>query len=169
MHNEYAIAFTSLAKEEKIESVIKDEILAIKEIFNDELIKFFNVPSIALKDKIYLIDKALKEANKYTLNFLKVLLENNRINEVNVILDDVITLLNQALNVSTVYAYSHMQLDKTTTDKLTKTLSNKYNTQIELVNIVDESLGGSIKLMMNGNVIDDTIKTRLQEIKSSLI
>jgi F-type H+-transporting ATPase subunit delta len=66
-------------------------------------------------------------------------------------------------------AISSAPLSKEHVALLTKQLELTYNKKIEIVAIVDENVLGGVRLEFNGKVLDSTLKTNLDDLKSNLI
>ena len=54
-------------------------------------------------------------------------------------------------------------------NKLVKTLEEKYNKHIILEQVIDESILGGIYVRINNDVIDGTVKSKLNELKELML
>ena len=60
-------------------------------------------------------------------------------------------------------------LSKEEFEKLISTLEKKYNKNIILEQIIDESILGGIYVRVNNDVIDGTVKSKLEELKELML
>lgn len=165
--NQYALAIFSLAKEAKreLEYISLLEMLA-KEM-NEETQKFFAHPKISKAKKKEMLENIIED--KLLLNFMKVLVDNDRISLIQAIslaYKDILDDLNKVMKVTVI---SKQPLTKTNLNKIAKKLNAKYNRKIEIEEEIDENIVGGFKIEFEGNVIDETINKQLEDFKASLI
>ncbi|MCK4551488.1 MAG: ATP synthase F1 subunit delta [Tenericutes bacterium] len=165
--NQYALAVFSLAKQEKREI----EFLTILENFtggvDEETQKFFAHPKISKLDKKEMLEKVLQD--KLLLNFLKVLVDNDRIFLVQAVALEYKNILNELNKLMNVVVISSNPLSKANLDKISKKLKSTYDRKIEIKEEIDKSIIGGFRIEFEGNIIDETINKQLEDIKSSLI
>ena len=164
--NQYALAVFSLASKEKRD----EEFLTILETFvkgmNDSTYKFFAHPKISTLEKKQTLEKVVYD--KLLLNFLKVLIDNDRfalIEAISLEYKNILDNLNKIMNVVVV---SNKPLKKKNLDKIKNKLKEKYNRKIQIEETIDEHIIGGFRIEFEGNVIDETINKQLNDIKSSL-
>jgi len=84
----YASALASIIKEKnKSNKEIIDELIAISKSFDDEVLKFLYSRAIKANDKKEVLKNSLKDVDEDVLAFLYVLIDNNRINLLNDIIE----------------------------------------------------------------------------------
>lgn len=166
---EYAKAIFELAGNELAVS-IKDELnLVVKLLEDTEFNKFMNSPSIKIDDKKSVIKESLKEFNELTLNFLYVLLDNQRFYLIDEIYKEYDKLLLNNKKFVDVKLYSSSKLTDEQINKLKPIMLSKLNCEnINVENIVDETLIGGIVIYANDLKIDISTKGNLQRLKDSL-
>jgi F-type H+-transporting ATPase subunit delta len=166
---EYAKAIFELAGNELAVS-IKDELnLVVKLLEDTEFNKFMNSPSIKIDDKKSVIKESLKEFNELTLNFLYVLLDNQRFYLIDEIYKEYDKLLLNNKKFVDVKLYSSSKLTDEQINKLKPIILSKLNCEnINVENIVDETLIGGIVIYANDLKIDISTKGNLQRLKDSL-
>ncbi|MCK5732449.1 MAG: ATP synthase F1 subunit delta [Tenericutes bacterium] len=165
--NQYALAVFSLAKQEKREF----EFLTILENFasevDEETQKFFAHPKISKLNKKEMLEKVLQD--KLLLNFLKVLVDNDRIFLVQAVALEYKNILNELNKLMNVVVVSNNPLTKANLEKIRKKLKITYDRKIEIKEEIDKSIIGGFRIEFEGNIIDETINKQLEDIKSSLI
>ena len=84
----YALALASVIKEKnKNNKDIIDELIAISKSFDDDVLKFLYSKAIKANDKKEVLKNSLKDVDEDVLAFLYVLIDNNRINLLNDIIE----------------------------------------------------------------------------------
>lgn len=164
--NQYALAVFSLARNDKRH----EEFLSILESFvnnmEEDTYKFFAHPKISKVNKKQTLEKVVND--KLLLNFLKVLIDNDRFDLIEAIsleYRNILDNLNQIMNVTIV---SNKLLSKNNIDRIKNKLAEKYNRKILIENNIDESILGGFRVEFEENVIDETINKQLDDIKASL-
>lgn len=165
--NQYALAVFSLAKEIGKEK----EYLKILETFSEgvteETQKFFAHPKISIIEKKAVLEKVVKD--ELLLNFLKVLIDNDRFSLVKEIALSYKDILDNLNKIMTVKVISNKTLTKINLNKIVKKLESTYHQKIVIEEIVDKTIIGGFKIEFEGNVIDETINRQLADLESSLV
>ena len=164
--NQYALAVFSLAKEKNIETSVLELLEKFVKGIKPETYKFFAHPKISKSNKLDMLEKVIE--NKFLLNFLKVLVDNDRfsiIEAISLAYKDILNELNKVMNVKVI---SKKHLSKTNLNKIKTKLKDKYFKNINIIEELDDSIIGGFRIEFEGNVIDETINKQLDSIKSSL-
>jgi len=123
-----------------------------------------------LTKKQEILEKTLKsELNTETFKFLLVLVNRDRINLLESVIDGYLQLVYRLasikmIEVSTAFAFTNKQ--KNMLIKKLKELTNAR--EIRLVITVDSSLIGGFLIKTNSRVVDFTVKNQLQKLASHL-
>lgn len=170
LQNEYAKALYELALEENKENDFIEYFDAlIKTSTDSEFYDILTSPFIDLTKKKKLIDLIYSTFDKTFLNFIYVLLENNRYNYIKDIFVEYSNLILEHNDIVKIQVISAYMLNNVELIKLTKSLQVKYvNKKIELENIIDEKLIDGIKIISHGQSIDMSLKNSLSKLKESL-
>lgn len=167
----YAEALFQIGEEENSIDLLYSELKAVVDIF-DENQEFFNImksPVISKKEKIELIDKVFsKGLNSNSINFLKILIEKDRISFIADIAMSYKERLNEKNNVIEGTVITAIPMKQDEMQELAKELSKKYNKKVNLENIVDKSILGGVLVRLGNEEIDGTVKTRLSKVKEQL-
>lgn len=149
----------------------KDEcaysLLLVKEIFDEQVMKFFTAQVINKEEKKALIEE-MTILTPSVINFLKVLVDDQQIGKIHQIIDDyrdIYLAHNQVMPINITVAH---QLDNNVFNNLVKSLSEKLNKNVVINTIIDPSVIGGIKINYTDKVVDNTILHQLQQLEKSI-
>lgn len=149
----------------------KDEcaysLLLVKEIFDEQVMKFFTSQVINKEEKKALIEE-MTILTPNVINFLKVLVDDKQIGKIHQIIDDyrdIYLAYNQVMPINITVAH---QLDNNIFNNLVKSLSEKLNKNVVINTIIDPSVIGGIKINYTDKVVDNTILHQLQQLEKSI-
>ena len=137
---------------------------------NAELTEYLNNPIVNQDAKGEILTKTLdSQVNTETFKFLMVLVNRDRINLLQSIIDNYLELVYETasikmIEVSTASAFTNLQ--KNTLIQKLKELTNAR--EIRLIITVDPSLIGGFLIKTESKVIDFTIKNQLQQLAKHL-
>lgn len=135
-----------------------------------DLTNYLNNPLFSTEQKTELLEKTLKsQLNQETFKFLNILVKRDRINLLETITSNYLTLVYnlasiKMIEVTSAFAFTNIQ--KNTLIKKLKELTNAR--EIRLVINVDSSLIGGFLIKTNSKVIDFTVKNQLQLLAKHL-
>lgn len=167
----YAVSLFEVAKEEKIQDEILENIKFLEEVFkeNEDFFKLMNIPTVSKEEKIELIDNVFKgKINLYVLNFLKILAEKNRSNYFFEMASYFKKLYNKENNIKEVTAVTAIPLTENLKTKLINKLQEITGKHIVMHNEIDESILGGVVLKMEDDQVDGSVKGRLDNLKNIL-
>lgn len=168
----YARSLFELAKEENKVLVYQGDMKLVEQVFTRDItfIKFFNHVSIKDDVKIKLLDNSFKDKlSIYVLNFLKLLIDKRRIKYILSICREFQSLCNDYLGIKEGKLYSAYPLDKDQIFKIEESISNKINSKVKLTLVIDESLIGGIKVIIDNHIYDDSLLYKLEALKEELL
>ena len=171
VREEYSSALFKLAREENLLDTILDDVKSLKVVFseNPAYVRLLSAPNIRRDERISLIDTVFSgRIHKYTLNFLKIMIERGYFQSVPDCLDSYVSLYNKENNIEVVNVFSSVKLTDAQRRRLSEKLAEKLEKKIQLVEKIDESLIGGIRLEMNGKLIDSSVKAQLENIRTAL-
>lgn len=167
----YGGSLYDLAAEEQLTEAIKNDMQEIKQIFRDnpEYIKLLSEPSIKKDERTDLIEKAFGEgAQRYLVNFLKILCERNILGEVEGCFDEFTRRYNADHNIAVATVTSAIELSDQQKAALKDKLKATSGKDIELVTKVDPTVVAGIKVELEGKQLDGTVSGRLDGISKAL-
>ena len=106
--------------------------------------------------------------NKDLYNFLKLVIDKDRISAIENMKESYKSLLNDKNNILEGTAITAVKLSEKEIKDLEKNLSIKYNKNVTLNNIVDETILGGVLVKLGNEEIDGTVRTRLSKMKNQL-
>ena len=170
LFDRYAEAFLELCIEDKTIDLAsyRDEVLTLKSVFKyeKEFIKFLSSYNIDYDDKILVLDKVLKGFSKNTTNYVKLIVQKNRGFFLYEIFKATLNELNTYLKVEVGKVYSTTPLSEENMNKIINALSKKKNKIIELTNVVDPSIIGGIKVVLNNDIYDSSVSSKVERMKN---
>ena len=167
---EYAKAIYDLAKEEnKIEKINECFILVNESIKNNEFIDLLDSPKLTKEEKKKILAKVYGKLESLFLDFLYVLIDNNRFKLINEILNEYNKLIQEEHNILHIEAFSVKPLSKEQLKNLKESLAYYYKDKtLEIENIVNPDLIGGVRIECNGKTLDMTLKNTLVKMKDML-
>lgn len=163
---QYAEALFSLAFENDKVASVKEDLESFVAAQDDNVYKFFNHPKITKSEKKEIVNKVLK--NTLLVNFMYVLIDNNRIELLADVLQEFITIYDSQNKMMNVEVYSGKLMEVSDLNKLKNNLAMKHNRKVTIKNIVDESIIGGLRIQYEGMVLDETINNYLAKLKNNL-
>lgn len=137
----------------------------ISSVLSDEVINVLTHPLINKNDKKEIINKSFSEYfNETFLHFLFVLIDNNRIDEINNIKNDFYELLKEEQEIIEILIESNYQLDNTELDNLKNKLENKYNKKVVLIPSINTNIIGGIKMTLKNEIFDASVNNYLNDL-----
>jgi len=170
LYSRYANALLSIALEEDKVLYYKDQVKMLKELFkeNEEFMHLISSYFLQDEEKEKIIDSIYNE-NENIKNFIKVIMKNKRINEIDKIFKEFIKSCNEILKIKDGIIYSVDKLNNEEISKIEKGIENKLNCSVELENLIDEKLIGGVKVIVEDKIFDGSIKNKLEKLKDSLV
>ena len=167
----YGEALYSLAKEEGLGEVILEQLKVLDQSFAQEpgFLKLLAAPNLSKDERCGIIDSCFQDkVHVHVCSFLKLLTEKGYIRR----FSDCVAAYRQQYNddhgILCVTAVTAVALTQQQADKLCQKLSQRTGKTIDLVNRVDPSCMGGVRLDYDGRRLDDTVSHRLDAVSSLL-
>lgn len=166
----YALALFAVAKEDKAISKYQLEIKRLKTLLSEnvELFNLLKSEFLPVNKRYEVIDTIFKGYSRAVINFLKILLQNHRLNSYLTIFMAFNSLCNEERHVLEGIVYSTSKLSDRQMQDLEKALSKKNRVDVELINRIDPSLIGGIKVVINNHVYDYSMQNEIETMRSRL-
>lgn len=168
---EYAEALFMLALEKGEEVSTLEKLKEVLESIENEpnYMQLLCSPSVPVKERVEAVESAFFGIlPEICLSFLCLLIEKGRIALFPTCVNEYERLLDAKLKVITANITSAVPLKEEEKQALKIKLENKYSSKVELQCEVDEQILGGIIIEIDGNVLDGSLKHRLQEIKEEI-
>lgn len=168
---EYGGALFSLAEESGASGEILSDVKSLIKLFESQLeyVKLMSAPNVKKEERTAMLDEAFRnQVNIYTLNFMKLLVECGYFYDIIGCLKEFVKAYNIGNNIEVVTVISPVTLNQSQKDKLCVKLSKKLGKTIELNERIDPSLIGGVRIEMQSDMLDGSVKSRLDDIKEIL-
>ena len=168
----YASSLVELGQEKKILPDMEEEIRFVADLVakNKDLRHFLLSPGIARDTKKDFIEKIFNgKLSDHMVNFLKVLIDNDRqacIVEIN---EALAALLDDVNNRQRVTIITSVDLDSSMKSKLSTKLKDVLKKEIIFKEEIDPSILGGIIIKVGDTVIDGSLAKDLRNIKNNLL
>lgn len=170
-HKSYAIALFDLALETNKVEVYQEEVKAISNILkeNKEFFDLLTNQFVSKEDKKNMLHNVFfSKIENMILNFLKLLIDKSRFNLSIDIFKEFNSLANDHRNIKEGILYSAISLDDARVKAIEEKVAKKIGKNVELSLVVDASLIGGIKVVIDDLIIDNSIKNRIESLSSDL-
>ena len=119
--------------------------------------------------KIDIINEVFKnQINDKIINFLKILVNKSKFNELPLIIDEFNKILDNVNNIKRVEVVSAVQLTEDQKNKITEKLKNKLNKNIIAEWIEQPEIIGGLIIKIEDDVIDSSLKKKLENLEITL-
>ena len=168
----YAVAIFELAEQNNLLDKIGQDLSLINNTIQSskELDAFLVHPTIPVEEKKEVIEKIFKNLiAQYTLNFVKLLLDRNRLFILPSIIGHYIKILNKKRNITVAEVITAIYIDEETITRVREKLEILFHSKIELKTSVDSEIIAGMIIKISDKVIDGSIKTKFENMKKQLI
>ncbi|WP_381414830.1 ATP synthase F1 subunit delta [Spiroplasma endosymbiont of Anurida maritima] len=138
---------------------------------NPSLIKVLSNRLVLKEERKVLLENIFKKEKDFTywINSFKLLVDRESFNKVLPILKDARYKLNLVNDRVFGEVFSVVKLSPSQISNLEKKLSKRFNFKITLVNKIDLELVGGLLIKVKNEIIDTSIKGKLQNMKEKVI
>ncbi len=168
---EYAKALYELSLEnEKVDEIHYEFTTFVEAIKQEEdIIKVLTYPKIKNNSKKDVINNICKDFNEIFVNFLNVLVDNDRLGNLFEMYTQFEKIVSEHKNIVNISAYSTIALTKEQIDDLEQKLKSRFvDKKIIIKNIVEPLIIGGLKIVYNGQSIDLSLQNKIDQLKASL-
>lgn len=168
----YARAFLEMAQAEGVVSRVEEDLYQLRELLqnNPVLLEFLKDPNIQREGKRRALSELFSgRVHPLVLNGLLTLSDADRSSRVLVVIEEFIraaAAVRQQLTGEVVTAFP---LEETTRQQLQKELSRVTGKNVQLLQKVDASILGGAVIRIGEQVIDGSLRRKLEEIKGKLV
>ena len=160
----------------------KDGVMTYDAILNDlntvmditsestELVSVMENPAISINSKNEIIDSVFaNQISDKIINFLKILIDKKRFYEIDQIIQCYKTEVDKINNIQQVEVVSAVELTDDRKERLTEKLKSKLNKQVKVNWILDNDIIGGLIIKINDDVIDNSLKNKLETLSKNII
>ncbi len=167
----YAKALFEIADEKDLVEKISDDLQAFSSMLKQqELLRslFFSV-DVQAPTKQHLLQELLaRKTPPFFLNFLKVLVQKLRESLFQQIIKEYHSLYDKKLNRVSATVVTAIPLKETTKSHIISILSDAFKATVLLESRIDADILGGFVLYMEGNILDASLRRKLEELKMQL-
>lgn len=167
---------------EALIELVKDNVMSYEDISKDletisqilkissDLKNTLEYPTISTETKHEIIDEVFKnEINPNIINFIKILIDKKRFSEFEQVKADYADKLDKINNIQTMEIVSAIPLNEEYRGKIVQKLSEKLQKNISPIWEIDESIIAGLIYKIDDDVIDTSIKSKLDKLSKNLM
>ncbi len=145
-----------------------DELAAVAE--NPQLLQLADHPKVDAAQVFDLISGVVQNAlPDAARNFLRLVIENGRLSALPEIASQFRSLKNAAGGTTDAVVYSAFSLDEKALAEVSATLEQRFGRKLSVKLEIDQSLIGGVRAVVGDEVLDTSVKARLEQMKVALI
>ncbi len=170
--NEYAKAIYELAHENNKIKVFSECFMAVAQtaLNNKKFMEIMTSPVINKSEKKEVINKVYSSLDEDFVNFLNVIVDHNRFSILEEIYNEYENLILTDKNIVRAQVFSAKELNASQMKDVIKALEVRYkDKKIEAENIINPELIGGVRVLVNNESVDLSLKTSLDKLKDSLL
>lgn len=168
----YAEALFEIAQNQgNVEMVLSDLNLITETLRNSsELRQFINNPVIELNDKKDVLRQLFENhVSQIVTNFVYVICDNSRFEAFPEIYRKYLELIHKKEGIVTVKATSAVEMKDFLKDKLQKKLEQQLSQKVKIEYEINPEIIAGLIVEVNGKTFDNTVVTKIKNIKKQLI
>ena len=166
----YAEAAYKIAVESNATSLWADNLMILSEVIKDAEVKaIIASPRVDDKKSLSFLNSFLSKDDTPFSNFLSIMINNKKI----YFLDEVYKLFNDMLlsdqEITIAAVETAFALTDSQKENLSKTLMKQYAQKVQIKEIINQDLLAGIKISVNNEVTDYSIRNKLNLMKEQII
>ena len=167
---EYGRALYELAAEEGLERALLEETETVRAILteNPSYIRLLSSPEIPKEEREGAISEAFSEAHPYISRFLRMMVSLGYSRELCEALSEYKRLFHERNGIAVAHITSAVALSDEEKARLLAALSRRAGKEISPEFEVEPSLLGGVRVVVDGVLLDGTVKHRLDGIRGAL-
>ena len=166
----YASALLSIAIDENRVIDYQKEVKELSKIIKDnpDFLLLLDSRFLTVSERKEKVSEILVNFSTDIINFIKIIVEHNRVNYLEDILQAFNTLCNENRDIVEGLIYTAFPLEEKTLLKIKKKISQIENREVDLITRIDPSLIGGVKVVINSHVYDGSIKNQIEKMQIDL-
>lgn len=169
---EYGSALYELCAGEGLAEEVLGQLQALHQLLAEypDWLKVLASPTIAKAQRTAAAEQALQgRVHPYVLNFVRLLIDANRIEELDGCTRVYQKQYNEANGILEVCAVTAVPLSEAQAERLKQKLETVTQKTVQLRNRVDAACMGGIRLEMEGHSIDGSVRAQLEMLRRQLL
>jgi F-type H+-transporting ATPase subunit delta len=165
----YARAVFELATEEGHVEEWGGRLTKVRDLLSDtQVAAVLTNPTIPVADRMELIAGAPHELDPEATNLARLLIESNRVGEVNGVAEEFQALADESAGRVRAVVTTAVELAPAERDQLADQLSKRLGKVVRIEVVVDKRILGGLKLQYGDRLIDASVATKLQQLRRRL-
>ena len=166
----YANALLSIAIDDNKVIEYQKEVKELAKIIKDnpDFLMLIDSRFLSINERKEKVKEILKGFSSDIVNFVQIIVEHNRVNYLEDILQAFNTLCNENQDILEGLIYTAFPLDEKTLIKIKKKISQIEHRDVDLIARIDPSLIGGVKVVINSHIYDGSIKNQLEQMQVDL-
>lgn len=166
----YARAVFQVAQDEGRIEHWEHSLARLHELLSDpNVAEVLSNPTIAASERMKFISGSPQLMDQQTANLAKLLIESNRVREIDGIADEFGRLGDEAAGRVRATVTTAIELGAGDRDRIARELSKRLDKEVKLQVAVDPRILGGLKLQYGDRVVDGTVATKLQQLRRRLV
>ena len=166
----YASALLSIAVDENKVIDYQKEVKELMKIIKDnpDFLMLLDSRFLSVNERKEKVSEILINFSTDVINFIKIIVEHNRVNYLEDILQAFNTLCNESRDIVEGLIYTAFPLKEETLLKIKQKISQIEHHDVDLIERIDPSSIGGVKVVINSHVYDGSIKNKLEKMQVDL-
>lgn len=167
----YSQALFEVGLENNNLDVYMEELKVVRDMFKEHpnFYVILTSPKINTEEKKKIVDEVFKDkATDEISNFMKIIIDKRRVKDFYSIVAQFENLIYEHKGIVKATALTTVLLGKDEKDSLIKKLESTTGKKVELINEIDKSLLGGVLIKLGDQVIDGTLRGKLNNLQNSL-
>ncbi len=165
----YAEAYFALARDANDIAGWRKELAGVADVLGDPAVSdALTNPKTSLSERVRQGLKLLKGVSPEARNLARLLIERRRIGIVREILTHYDALADKASGVVRAEVITAIPVDKALEKQIRESLRKQLGTDVETTVRTDPSIIGGLVIRIGDRVIDDSVRTHLQQLQAAL-
>lgn len=167
----YAQALFSVAQAEDALEAVEDELFRFARALEqeNELRESLTDPTLPVERKKAVLEDILgTAASRHTISIIGFLVEQGKARDLTAIVDELVALASQQRDAAVAEVRTAVPLEEGKRDELVKALEQATGKKVEARVVVDPSILGGVIARVGDQVIDGSIRRRLEQARDQL-
>jgi F-type H+-transporting ATPase subunit delta len=166
----YAHAYFDLARQDgKIAQRRDDLVRAVETLSNREVAGALANPRLGLADRTRLALEVLEGIGEPARNLVRLLIERNRVSVLGELVETYDLLTDRDSGVIRAEVITAIPVDETLNTRISRALGEKLGAAVQTEVRQDPAILGGLIIRIGDRVIDDSVATRLQQLRAALV
>lgn len=168
----YALALFKLSKEHGLLEKVESELRIVKQMFVEypEFKTILKSPNISKEKKKTIIQTAFESLHPYVLNSLKLLIDRQREDHMEDMVDEYIELVNDEKGIADAIVYTIRPITDQEREAISSSFAAKVGKKsLRLKNVIDSELLGGVKLRIGNRIYDGSLRGKLERLERQLL